>query len=68
MEFPVSGEMEYHSDGAAGEFTVLLAVDEITTDMGSLNIILGSHNEYVEGIGHGEVILSSVFWSSVILC
>ena len=55
VEFPISGEMEYHSDGAAGEFTVLFCVDDIVSDMGSLNIVRGSHTEYVEGVGHAEV-------------
>jgi Rieske Fe-S protein len=49
------GEMEYHSDGAEGEYTVLFSMEKICSDMGCLKIIPSSHKEYVEGIGHAHV-------------
>jgi ectoine hydroxylase-related dioxygenase (phytanoyl-CoA dioxygenase family) len=49
------GEMEYHSDGALGEYTVLFSVDDMAYDMGCLKIIPLSHKEYVDGVGHENV-------------
>lgn len=52
----MTGEgMEWHSDGAAGEATVLMSVDDIDESMGSLRVVPGSHKRYVAGIGHDEV-------------
>ncbi len=52
----LSGEgIEWHSDGAKGEFTMLLGLDDVSNDMGALRIVPGSHLEYVDGIGHDEV-------------
>lgn len=47
--------MEWHSDGARGEATVLMALDDINEMMGTLFIMPGSHMKYVDGIGHDEV-------------
>ena len=55
--------MEWHSDGAKGEFTMLLGLDDVEEIVGSLRIVPKSHLEYVEGIGHDEVttVLISIF-------
>lgn len=47
--------MEWHSDGAKGEFTMLLAVEDVTADMGAVRIVPRSHLQYVDGVGHEEV-------------
>eukprot|EP01041_Mallomonas_annulata_P003786 gene3786-7520_t len=47
--------MEWHSDGAAGECTVLMALEDIPADRGSLGIVPGSCEEYLDGIGHEEI-------------
>eukprot|EP01038_Epipyxis_sp_PR26KG_P012079 gene12079-16164_t len=46
--------MEWHSDGAEGEFTILMSIENIESEMGSLRVVPGSHLLYVEGIGHDE--------------
>jgi hypothetical protein len=53
----VAGEgMEWHSDGAKGEYTMLMSIiEDVTWEMGSLRIVPGSHLEYVDGTGHDEV-------------
>jgi ectoine hydroxylase-related dioxygenase (phytanoyl-CoA dioxygenase family) len=52
----VAGEgMEWHSDGAEGEATVLMAVEDVNESMGSLRVVPGSHLMYVPGVGHEEV-------------
>ena len=56
--------MEWHSDGPRGEATVLLALDDVDHEQGSLRIVPGSHNVYVDGVGHTEV---SWFWASEII-
>eukprot|EP01034_Spumella_vulgaris_P023630 gene23630-29869_t len=56
----VAGEgMEWHSDGAEGEATVLMAVSDVDEAMGSLRVIPGSHLLYVPGVGHEESVLKS---------
>lgn len=40
--------MEWHSDGGAGEYTVLLALDGILETQGALLLIPGSHEDYSE--------------------
>lgn len=47
--------MQWHSDGAQGEATMLLSLDGIDDDMGCLKIVPGSHRKYVPGTGHSEV-------------
>lgn len=56
MEDPQAGEgMEWHSDGARGEATILMALEDVEPEQGSLCVIPGSHKIYVDGIGHTEV-------------
>ncbi len=47
--------MEWHSDGAKGEATILLGLQNVSPDQGSLRVVPGSHHKYVDGIGHDEV-------------
>jgi hypothetical protein len=47
--------MEWHSDGEEGEFTVLLALDDIPHEVGSLGFIPGSYRQFIPGTGHGNV-------------
>lgn len=47
--------MEWHSDGARGECTVLLALDDVNAEKGCLRLVPCSHLRYVDGIGHDEV-------------
>ncbi|RYH32308.1 hypothetical protein EON65_00820 [archaeon] len=47
--------MEWHSDGSAGEATVLLSLTGITEDMGPVRVMPRSHKDYVDGTGHSEV-------------
>ncbi len=49
--------MQWHSDGADGEATMLLSFDGISEDMGVLKLVPRSYMEYVDGIGYDEVIL-----------
>ena len=52
----IPGEgMEWHSDGAAGEFTILMTMRDVESVQGCLKIVPRSHLEYVEGIGHASV-------------
>eukprot|EP01039_Chlorochromonas_danica_P002142 gene2142-2336_t len=51
------GGMEWHSDGALGEVTMLITFTGIKESMGPVRIMPGSHMDYVEGIGHTEEIL-----------
>jgi ectoine hydroxylase-related dioxygenase (phytanoyl-CoA dioxygenase family) len=52
----VAGEgMEWHSDGAEGEATVLMAVEDVNEEVGSVRVVPGSHLLYVPGVGHEEV-------------
>lgn len=58
----VAGEgMEWHSDGAKGEYTMLLGLEDVSPDMGALRIVPKSHLEYIDGIGHEEVKSVSLF-------
>lgn len=50
------GGMEWHSDGALGEVTMLITFTGIKESMGPVRIMPGSHMDYVEGIGHAEVL------------
>lgn len=47
--------MEWHSDGAEGECTVLLGLRNVTDQMGALKVVFKSHLSYQSGIGHGNV-------------
>lgn len=47
--------MQWHSDGADGEATMLLSFDGITEDMGVLKLVPRSYMEYVSGVGYDEV-------------
>lgn len=47
--------MEWHSDGPKGEFTILMALEDVTAEQGSLRAVPGSHKVYVDGEGHSEV-------------
>jgi len=47
--------MEWHSDGPKGESTILMALEDVAPEQGSLMVIPGSHKIYVDGIGHTEV-------------
>lgn len=47
--------MQWHSDGADGEATMLLSFDGITEDMGVLKLVPRSYMEYVTGVGYDEV-------------
>ena len=49
--------MEWHSDGARGEATILLGLENVSPDMGCLRVVPGSHLQYVDGIGHEEAVL-----------
>lgn len=49
--------MQWHSDGAQGEATMLLSLDSIDDNMGCLKVVPGSHRKYVRGTGHSEVTL-----------
>ena len=52
----IPGEgMEWHSDGSRGEATVLMALEDVDSTMGSLHVVPGSHHEYKDGVGHEEV-------------
>lgn len=52
----VAGEgMEWHSDGAAGEYTVLLSLSTNSDDMGSLGIVPQSFLEYRPLLGHEQI-------------
>ena len=51
-----SGEgMEWHSDGSAGEYTVLMSLTDISADTGSLCLAPRSHLEYKPGLGHVNI-------------
>jgi 2-keto-3-deoxy-galactonokinase len=56
--------MEWHSDGAKGEATILLGLQNVSPDQGSLRVVPGSHMRYVEGIGHDEVSYMNMVWIS----
>lgn len=47
--------MEWHSDGPKGESTILMALEDVAPEQGSLMVIPGSHRIYVDGVGHTEV-------------
>ena len=47
--------MEFHSDGAKGENTVLMSMYDIEREQGELLVIPRSHLEYKNGVGHGEI-------------
>ncbi len=47
--------MEWHSDGAQGEATVLMSVEDVDEALGALRVIPKSHLLYVPGVGHTEV-------------
>jgi 2-keto-3-deoxy-galactonokinase len=47
--------MEWHSDGAKGEFTILVGLEDVSPDQGFLRVVPGSHMRYVDGVGHEEV-------------
>jgi hypothetical protein len=47
--------MEWHSDGSAGEATVLMALEDVSPEQGALMVIPRSHHVYVDGVGHTEV-------------
>jgi hypothetical protein len=50
-----SGEgIEWHSDGAKGEFTMLMSYEDIEKERGCVRYVPGSHLEYVEGTGFDE--------------
>jgi len=46
--------MEWHSDGSKGEATVLMALEDVTPQQGSLRVIPNSHSVYELGVGHRE--------------
>lgn len=54
--------MEWHSDGAKGEATILLGLQNVSPDQGSLRVVPGSHLRYVDGIGHDEVSIVIFFF------
>lgn len=47
--------MEWHSDGPRGEFTILMALEDVSAEQGSLRVVPASHRVYVDGQGHTEV-------------
>jgi hypothetical protein len=47
--------MEWHSDGSKGECTILMALEDVSPEQGSLRVVPGSHRIYVDGVGHTEV-------------
>lgn len=52
----IAGEgMEWHSDGSAGEYTVLLSLSDVSDDQGTLGVVPGSHLSFVDGSGHGDI-------------
>ena len=58
--------MEWHSDGPKGEATILMALEDVAPEQGSLRVVPGSHKVYVDGIGHTEVSNVSFFFHTVI--
>lgn len=46
--------MEWHSDGAQGEATILLGLESVAPNQGCLRVVPGSHLQYVDGTGHDE--------------
>ncbi len=60
--------MEWHSDGAEGEATILLGLQDVAPEQGSLRVIPGSHLRYVEGIGHDEVRNALVVLHEWVMC
>lgn len=56
--------MQWHSDGAEGEATILLSLEGIDEDMGVLKVVPRSYMEYVPGTGYDEVhVLSSTLYA-----
>lgn len=52
----VAGDgMEWHSDGAEGECTVILSLLDITEEQGSVGLVPASHLDFVPGVGHGAI-------------
>lgn len=51
--------MEWHSDGAKGEATMLLGLDDMPQDQGVLRMLPGSHRQYVDGVGHDEKLIKT---------
>jgi ectoine hydroxylase-related dioxygenase (phytanoyl-CoA dioxygenase family) len=51
--------MQWHSDGADGEATMLLSFDGIDEDMGVLKLVPRSYMEYVSGVGYDEALVES---------
>ncbi|CEL98577.1 unnamed protein product [Vitrella brassicaformis CCMP3155] len=47
LTLPGGSEIEWHADGDAGEFTVLMSLDTFDRSTGPLGIRLGSHLDYV---------------------
>lgn len=47
--------MEWHSDGAEGEFTMLMGLYDVPMEMGPLKILPKSHLLYQDGVGHLNV-------------
>ena len=47
--------MEWHSDGSEGEYTVLMALVDVTQEQGTLGVVPGSHLAFVPGRGHGDI-------------
>lgn len=54
--------MQWHSDGADGEATMLLSFDGIDEDMGVLKLVPRSYMEYVSGVGYDEVRLLHIMF------
>ena len=56
MTRPKGGDgMEWHSDGGEGEFTVLMALEDVAEEQGTLGVVPESHRKYVPGFGHGDI-------------
>jgi hypothetical protein len=47
--------MEWHSDGSAGECTMLVSMDKIDPAMGCLHVVPGTHTLYHAAKGHTDV-------------
>jgi ectoine hydroxylase-related dioxygenase (phytanoyl-CoA dioxygenase family) len=60
--------MQWHSDGAWGESTILMSLFDFQRDFGVLKVVPGSHYQYVEGIGYDEVIHFPFFVKLSYIC
>ena len=58
-----SGEgMEWHSDGAEGEATVLMSLSDLLVTQGVLHVIPFSHKEYIPGIGITTLLIIHLYY------